>query len=57
MRPAMNKQYPVTAFADGTIAANCVVEITTAGVVKLVAKSGTIPATAMLPIATEFILG
>lgn len=57
MRPAMNKQYPVTAFADGTIAANCVIEITTAGIVKLVAKSGTIPATAMLPISTEFIVG
>ena len=57
MRPSMNKQYPVTAFADGTIAANCVIEITTAGIVKLVAKSGTIPATAMLPISTEFILG
>ena len=57
MRPAMNKQYPVTAFADGTIAANCVIEITTAGVVKLVAKSGTIPTTAMLPISTEFIVG
>ena len=57
MRPAMNKQYSVTAFADGAIAANCVIEITTAGIVKLVAKSGTIPATAMLPIATEFIVG
>lgn len=56
MRPAMNKQYPVTAFVDETIAANCVIEITTAGIVKLVAKSGTIPATAMLPISTEFIL-
>lgn len=57
MRPAMNKQYSVTAFADGAIAANCVIEITTAGIVKLVAKSGTIPATAMLSISTEFILG
>ena len=57
MRPAMNKQYPVTAFANGTIAANCVIEITTAGIVKLVAKSGTIPSTAMLPISTEFIVG
>lgn len=57
MRPAMNKQYAVTAFADGTIAANCVIEITTTGIVKLVAKSGTIPSTAMLPIATEFIVG
>ena len=57
MRPAMNKQYSVTAFANGTIAANCVIEITTTGAVKLVAKSGTIPATAMLPIATEFIVG
>lgn len=57
MRPAMNKQYPVIAFADGTIAANCVIEITTAGIIKLVAKSGNIPANAMLPIATEFIVG
>ena len=57
MRPAMNKQYSVTAFANGSIAANCVIEITTAGIVKLVAKSGTIPSTAMLPIATEFIVG
>ena len=57
MRPAMNKQYSVTAFANGSIAANCVIEITTAGIVKLVAKSGTIPAAAMLPIATEFIVG
>ena len=57
MRPAMNKQYSVTAFADGTIAANCVLEVRTTGGIYLVAKSGTIPATAMLPISTEFILG
>ena len=57
MRPSMNKQYSVTAFANGSIAANCVIEITTAGIIKLVAKSGTIPSTAMLPIATEFIVG
>lgn len=56
MRPAMNKQYSVTAFANGTIAANCVLEIRTTGSIYLVAKSGTIPATAMLPISTEFIL-
>lgn len=57
MRPAMNKQYSVTAFADGTIAANCVLEVRTTGSIYLVAKSGSIPATAMLPISTEFILG
>ena len=57
MRPAMNKQYSVTAFADGTIAANCVLEVRTTGGIYLVAKSGTIPATAMLPISTEFIVG
>lgn len=56
MRPAMNKQYSVTAFADGTIAANCVLEIRTTGSIYLVAKSGTIPATAMLPISTELIV-
>jgi len=57
MRPAMNKQYSVTAFANGTIAANCVLEVRSTGGIYLVAKSGTIPATAMLPISTEFILG
>lgn len=57
MRPAMNHQYAVIAFADNTIAANCVIEIKTTGQITLIAKSETIPATAMLPIATQFIIG
>lgn len=57
MRPAMNHQYAAIAFANNTIAANCVIEIKTTGVIAIVAKSGTIPATAMLPIATQFIIG
>lgn len=57
MRPAMNHQYAAIAFANNTIAANCVIEIKTTGQITLTAKSGTIPATAMLPIATQFIIG
>lgn len=57
MRPAMNHQYAAMAIADGAINASCVIEITTAGIIKLVAKSGTIPSTAMLPITTNFIVG
>lgn len=57
MRPAINHQYAAIAFANNTIAANCVIEVKTTGVIAIVAKSGTIPATAMLPIATQFIIG
>lgn len=57
MRPAMNHQYPFTAFANGVIAANGVLEVRTTGSIYLIVKSGTIPATAMLPISTNFITG
>lgn len=57
MRPAMNHQYPFTAFANGVIAANGVLEVRTTGSIYMIVKSGTIPATAMLPINTNFILG
>lgn len=57
MRPTMNLQYPAMAILDGQINASCVMEITTTGIIKLVAKSGTISNTAMLSIATNFILG
>lgn len=57
MRPAVNHQYTAMAIADGAINASCVIEITTAGIVKLVAKSGTISSTAMLLISTNFIVG
>lgn len=57
MRPTMNLQYQVMAILDGQINASCVMEITTTGIIKLVAKSGTISNTAMLSIATNFILG
>lgn len=56
MRPAMNIQYPATAFSDGAIGANCVIEIKTTGEIVIVAKSGTIPTGVMLPISTNFIL-
>lgn len=57
MRPAMNHQYTAMAISDGGINASCVIEITTAGIIKLVGKSGTISSTAMLPISTNFIVG
>lgn len=57
MRPAMNHQYPFTAFANGVIAANGVLEVRTTGSIYMIVKSGTIPAAAMLPINTNFILG
>lgn len=56
MRPAMNHQYTAMAISNGSISANCVLEIRTTGSIYLVAKSGTIPTGAMLPIATQFIL-
>lgn len=56
MRPTMNHQFVAIAFANNTIAANCVIEVKTTGTIVIAAKSGTIPATAMLPIATQFIL-
>lgn len=57
MRPAVNHQYAAIAFANNTIAANCVIEVKTTGAIAIVAKSGTIPTNAMLPIATQFIIG
>lgn len=58
MRPAMNYQFSsAIAYSGNTIAANCVIQIGTNGQILLLAKSGTIPATAMIPISTQFILG
>lgn len=57
MRPAMNYQYAAIAFANGNIAANCVIEIKTTGAIVIAAKSGTIPTNAMLSMATQFIIG
>lgn len=56
MRPAMNHQYTAMAILDNEINASCVIEITSAGILKLVAKSGTISSTAMLSISTNFIV-
>ena len=56
MRPVMNHQFTACAIADGSIAATCVFEISTAGTLKLIAKSGTIANTTMLSIATQFVL-
>lgn len=57
MRPAMNHQYTAMAVSNNGIAASCVLEVRTTGSIYLIAKSGTIPATAMLPISTQFVLG
>lgn len=57
MRPAMNHQYAAMAISNNGIAASCVLEVRTTGSIYLIAKSGTIPATAMLSIATQFVLG
>lgn len=56
MRPSMNKQYSAMAIKDGSISANCVLEISTTGSIKIIAKSGTIPSDAMLSIGTNYIL-
>lgn len=56
MRPAMNHQYTAMAVSNNGIAASCVLEVRTTGSIYLIAKSGTIPATAMLPISTQFVL-
>lgn len=56
MRPAMNHQYTAMAISNNGIAASCVLEVRTTGSIYLIAKSGTIPSTAMLPIATQFVL-
>lgn len=57
MRPSMNHQYTAMAISNNGIAASCVLEVRTTGSIYLIAKSGTIPATAMLSIATQFVLG
>ena len=56
MRPTMNHQYTAMAISNNGIAASCVLEVRTTGSIYLIAKSGTIPATAMLSIATQFVL-
>lgn len=56
MRPAMNHQYTTSALL-GSSFVSCMLEIKTTGQVTLLAKSGTIPADAMLPISTSFIVG
>jgi hypothetical protein len=45
------------AFSGGAVVANCTIEIKTDGTVVIIAKSGTIPTDAMLPISTNFIVG
>lgn len=56
MRPAMNHQY-TTAAILGSLFVSCMLEIKTTGQITLIAKSGTIPADATLPISTNFIVG
>ncbi|MCQ2270963.1 MAG: hypothetical protein MJZ52_07045 [Bacteroidales bacterium] len=57
MKPAMNFQFTSAAISSGT-ATICVFEVSAAnGTIKLIAKNGTIATGAMLPIATNFIVG
>ncbi len=56
MRPSINHQYTTAAILD-TSFVSCMIEIKTTGQVTLVAKSGTIPEDAMLPISASFIMG
>lgn len=57
MRPSQNHQFTTCAISDGGIIATCVFEVSTAGSVKLIAKSGTIANSTMLSIATNFVVG
>ena len=54
-RPAMNHQYSSAAVYNGNVIP-VIMEITTAGLVKLIAKNGTINTAAMIPLATNFVL-
>lgn len=55
MRPAMNHQYTTSALLNGSLI-NCMIEVKTTGQVTLRAKSRTIPADAMLPVSTSFVV-
>ena len=57
MKPAMNFQFTSAAISSGT-ATICVFEVSAStGTIKLIAKNGTIASGAMLPFATNFIIG
>lgn len=57
MKPSMNYQFTTAAVNNGN-AITCVFEVNaTSGSIKLIAKSGTIAATAMIPIGASFIVG
>lgn len=55
-RPAMNHQFASNAVYNGAVVP-VEMEITTAGSVRLIAKNGNINAAAMVPMATNFVLG
>ena len=57
MKPAMNYQFTSAAISNGNVVP-CVFEVNAStGTIKLIAKNGTIGATAMIPIGTNFIIG
>lgn len=57
-KPAMDYYYTTSAIANGTVKSTVTMQVlASSGQVKLVAKSGTIAATDMIPIATNFIIG
>ena len=54
--PAMNHQFTTAAIYNGNVIP-VEMEVTTAGKIKLIAKNGTINSAAMVPMATNFVLG
>lgn len=57
-KPAMDYYFTSCAIANGTVKSTVTFQVLASnGTIKLVAKSGTIAATDMIPIATDFIVG
>lgn len=57
-KPAMDYYFTTSAIANGTVKSTVTFQVLASnGTIKLVAKSGTIAATDMIPIATDFIVG
>lgn len=55
-RPAQNHIFTSSAISNGTVSATITLEVTTGGSIKLIAKSGNIPSTALISIATDWAL-
>lgn len=57
MIPSANYQFSSNVFINGGITAQVVFEVNTAGQLILIAAAGTIGATSMLPISTDYVIG